>query len=531
MLSCGEQLIRLLENYGIDTAFGIPGTHTIELYRGLQNSPIKHVTPRHEQGAGFMADGYARVTGKPALCLTVSGPGALNIAGAMGQALQDSVPMLVISADNATEHAGLGQGRLHETNDISAAMAQCSIWSHRVTAASQLPDVIGRAFALFASARPGPVHIAMPLNITTAEGSAIDTKARPLPTLTAPDSRAIDQAVGLLENAKTPLLVLGGGSAACPMLATQLAEKLQAVTTLTHNARGLLPAQHPLLLRASPSMPAARSLYENSDVILAIGTEFSETDYDFFFDGNFKLSSKVVRVDIDHAQLTRNINADIAIQADAGLAMKALLEKLDHVEADTKTAEQRAQNANASAANDKNSDYQTLFDCILETLPDTVLLGDSTQPAYFAADQYFPNHPRRFASAATGYGTLGYALPAAFGAKLGKPELPVIALIGDGGLQFSINELAAGVEAGLSIAILVWNNTRYEMIAQNFESAGMKPMACDIYTPDFIKIAQGYGCQALRVETIDQLTQALSAAQKNACPTLIELREDDFLQQ
>ena len=145
MATCGEVLVGMLEAYGIDTAFGIPGTHTIELYRGLPATGIRHVTPRHEQGAGFMADGYARVSGRPAVCFTVSGPGALNISGAMGQALQDSVPMLVISADNNSWERGLGEGRLHETRNLQAAMAECSVWNHTLMRPAELPKVLARA--------------------------------------------------------------------------------------------------------------------------------------------------------------------------------------------------------------------------------------------------------------------------------------------------------------------------------------------------------------------------------------------------
>ncbi|MDG2325373.1 MAG: thiamine pyrophosphate-dependent enzyme, partial [Halioglobus sp.] len=177
-----------------------------------------------------------------------------------------------------------------------------------------------------------------------------------------------------------------------------------------------------------------------------------------------------------------------------------------------------------------SSDYQVFLDTLQRALPGAAVMGDSTQPAYFAAAQYHAPQPRRFASAATGYGTLGYALPAAFGARLGLPETPVIALIGDGGLQFTINELSTAVEAELSVAVVVWNNERYEMIAQNFDAAGMKPIACDIHTPDFLAIAQGYGCRAVQVTSLSELEAALVASQDFAGPTVIEAREEDFLQ-
>ncbi|MFZ1295246.1 MAG: thiamine pyrophosphate-binding protein, partial [Pseudomonadales bacterium] len=180
MASCGEVLALLLEAHGIEIAFGIPGTHTIELYRGIPQTRIRHVTPRHEQGAGFMADGYARVCGKPALCITVSGPGAFNIATAMGQALQDSVPMLVISADNNSWEKSLGEGRLHETRNLQAAMAECSRWSHTLTRPDELPRILARAFAIFRSQRPGPVHLSLPLDVITADASHVAPDAWPV---------------------------------------------------------------------------------------------------------------------------------------------------------------------------------------------------------------------------------------------------------------------------------------------------------------------------------------------------------------
>jgi len=524
-MTCGEYLAQMLAACGIKLAFGIPGTHTIELYRGLPASGIRHITPRHEQGAGFMADGYARVTGKPAVCLTVSGPGALNIATAMGQALQDSVPMLVISADNSRHQLGLGEGRLHETRNLQAAMAECSVWSHRLLRADEIPRVLARAFAIFASERPGPVHISIPQDVITADASHLQIAPWPLPSRPGPDLAAIAQAAQLLNSAERPVIALGGGSADAAALVRELAALLDAPVTCTHNARGILPPEDPLLVASSPSLPAVRSLYESADVVLAIGTEFSETDYDFFFDGGFRLGGKLVRIDIDGAQLCRNVRPDVAIRADSGLALAALLPLLQRRERNGagRTA------ATLAATTGHRADYQAVLDCLQAALPGTVLMADSTQPAYFAAAQYHPPVPRSFASAATGYGTLGYALPAAIGAKLARPGAPVIALIGDGGLQFTLPELASAVEAGVGIAVVVWNNSRYEMIAQNFIDAGMAPIACDPHTPDFVAIARAMGCVAERAANLVQLEQLLRTSAGRSVPTLIELQERDFL--
>ena len=524
--TCGEVLVAMLENYGIDTVFGIPGTHTIELYRGLPQTNLTHITPRHEQGAGFMADGYARVTGRPAACFTVSGPGAFNIATAMGQALQDSIPMLVISADNCTYQRGLGEGRLHETRNLQAAMAECSVWSHTVLRAEDLPRILARAFGIFASARPGPVHLTLPVDVITALATDISTTPWPLPSRPGPDSVSIVKAAELLNSAKRPVIALGGGSVGAAEEILALAMLLDAPVTLTHNAKGVLPPDHPLLIQSSPSFAPVRELYRQADVILGIGTEFSETDYDFFFDGQFSLGGKLIRIDIDSTQLLRNVRPDIAIQADSRLAVLQLLESITDQDRD---GGGRTAKVNQLVKSLDSADYQSFLDCFQRALPGAVVVGDSTQPAYFAASQYHPPVPRRFASAATGYGTLGYALPAAFGAKLAMPDTPVIALIGDGGLQFTINELSSGVEAGLGVAVVVWNNQRYEMIAQNFEDAGMAPIACDIHTPDFISIAKAYGCSAKRVTSLGELELELQQSQRRSVPTLIEVMEEDFL--
>lgn len=526
MATCGEILAKTMEAYGIEVAFGIPGTHTIELYRGLPQTKIRHVTPRHEQGAGFMADGYARVTGKPAACITVSGPGAYNIATAMGQALQDSVPMLVISADNNTWEKGLGEGRLHETRDIQAAMAECSVWSHTLSRPDELPKVMARAFAIFNCQRPGPVHIAMPLNVITANADGVPMDAWPVPSRPAPAIAHLKTAAAMLNSAHKPVVAIGGGAVDAADLVRQLVDKLDAPVTVTHNAKGILAPDHPLHVRSNPSYQPIRDLYSEADVVLGIGTEFSETDYDLFFNGGFALNGKVIRIDIDAAQLSRNVRSDVAIHSDASHALEALVPM---VEQKQRGGDERTAAVQSALESLNDPDYQIFLDGLQEALPGSILVADSTQPAYFAAAQYEAPAPRRFASAATGYGTLGYALPAAFGAKLAQPDLPVIALIGDGGLQFTINDLSTAVEAEISVAVVIWNNQRYEMIAQNFVDAGMEPIACDIHTPDFLAIAEGYGCPAYRATTIEELKNRLQEAQQQKVPTFIELMESDFL--
>ncbi len=257
MTTVGEALIALLEAHGVDIVFGIPGVHTVELYRGLAGSRIRHVTPRHEQGAGFMADGYARASGKPGVAFVITGPGLTNTITAMGQARADSVPMLVISGVNATATLGRGLGYLHELPDQQGMMAKVAAFSERITDPTRLPAVLARAFDLFRSARPGPVHIEIPLDVMglpTEAMKPVRSEARP----STPDAVAVSRAVALLDNARRPLILAGGGARNAEAALRLLAERLDAPVVQTANARGLMHG-HALAVPASPSLKAVRA--------------------------------------------------------------------------------------------------------------------------------------------------------------------------------------------------------------------------------------------------------------------------------
>ena len=272
MRTVGMYLAELLEAYGVEVIFGIPGVHTVELYRGLPNTKIRHVTPRHEQGAGFMADGYARVSGRPGVCFIITGPGMTNIATAMAQAYADSVPMLVISAVNALGQIGSGEGWLHELQDQRQLVRQVSAFSHTIMTPAELPKVVARAFASFAGARPRPVHIELPLDIITAPADKLPPiRAIVPPSPPAPSATALEKAANWLNNCSAPVLLLGGGAQDAGPFVRALAERLDAPTVMSVNGRGLLPPGHPLAVPCSPSMPPTMRLIESADVILAIG--------------------------------------------------------------------------------------------------------------------------------------------------------------------------------------------------------------------------------------------------------------------
>jgi acetolactate synthase-1/2/3 large subunit len=525
MTTLGEKLPLLLKAYGVELIFGIPGVHTVELYRGLPASGIRHVSPRHEQGAGFMADGYARASGKLGVCFIITGPGMTNIATAMGQAYGDSIPMLVISSVNACAELGRGDGRLHELPDQRALVAGISAFSHTLRSPEDLPEVLARAFAIFEGARPRPVHIEIPLDVIIASADDLPITRAPRAARPTPDAEAITAAATLLRSAKSPIIVLGGGTVDASKEARALVQTLGAATILTINAKGVLPSDHPFNLGATlPQLPVLEAL-QSADVVLAIGTELSETDT-LLFGGDLKLAGKVIRIDIDPAQRDRNARAEIGITADAASAMAALTAALTGFAPPAENAV-RAKTLRHTATDSILPVYAThgrILEAAATTLPGLIIVGDSTQPIYGGNLSFGASAPRTWFNASTGYGTLGYALPAALGAKLGRPELPVMAVIGDGGILFTIGELASAVELGLPLAILLWNNSGYGEIKRYMADRAIPQIGVDIYTPDFQTIAKGFGLKTLQVETLPDFVAALADL---TGPTLIEIAEKD----
>lgn len=534
MATCGEVLVKLLEGYGVEQVFGIPGVHTVELYRGLAGSSIRHVTPRHEQGAGFMADGYARVSGKPGVCFIITGPGMTNITTAMGQAYADSIPMLVISSVQSRSQLGGGRGKLHELPNQSALVGGVAAFSHTLMSAAELPGVLARAFAVFQAGRPRPVHIEIPLDVLVEDADAWLASVPVNISRAGAAPHAVKQMAGLLATARRPLILAGGGAIDAAAELTELAEGLGAPVALTINAKGLLPARHPLLIGSTQSLVATRALVAEADVVLAIGTELAETDYDITFAGGFEIPGALLRIDIDPDQTVRNYPPHLALVADARIAARAVLDELGR----QPLAERHADWGPARAARlraelqdswDAATRAQTVFlDTVLQTLPEAVFVGDSTQPVYSGNLTFNLEQPRRWFNSSTGYGTLGYALPAAIGAWLGGKDLghgrpAVVCLIGDGGLQFTLPELASAVEARTPVIVLLWNNQGYEEIKKYMLNRAIEPVGVDIHTPDFIGVAKALGCFAEAIDDVPSLRTALLAARERQGPTLIEI--------
>jgi acetolactate synthase-1/2/3 large subunit len=274
--------------------------------------------------------------------------------------------------------------------------------------------------------------------------------------------------------------------------------------------------------------------------VLAVGTELAETDYDVTFQGHFKIPGTLLRIDIDPDQTVRNFMPTVALVSDAQTAAEALLAAVKGEQLPARLNDwghQRAATlrAHLDAGWDEATRGQTLFlNTVLEVLPNVVLVGDSTQPVYTGNLTLDLNHPRRWFNSSTGYGTLGYGLPAAVGAWLGSQDKgecnPVACLIGDGGLQFTLSELASAVEARTPIIVLLWNNQGYEEIKKYMVNRNIEPVGVDIYTPDFIGVARALGCAAEAISTVEQLKAALTAANDRPGPTLIEIDQRQWMQ-
>lgn len=520
-LTVGEALVGMLEQAGVDTVFGIPGVHTIELYRGLAASSIRHITPRHEQGAGFMADGYARVAGRPGVCFVITGPGLTNTLTAMAQARADSIPMLVISGVNATATLGKARGHLHELPDQAALAATVALWSHTLTDPADLGEVLARAFSVMTSGRPGPVHIEIPTDVMKLPADAADfimPELRPR----HPTAADLETAASLCKQARSPAILIGGGAVRHVEAVRHFAETLDAPVISTTNARGIM-ADHPLDVPASPSLGCVRHLLNSSDLVLALGTELGPTDCDMYEDGKFRLPGNLIRVDVADDQLTRGAHATLAIHADVG----AFLEDMLNAAAGWKHGRAADGASRASAARDQAKaelggtylDYVDVLQEIWQALPDATLVGDSTQLTY--AGNLYVQAPRKTAwfNSATGFGTLGYAAPAAIGAALGHPERPVVALLGDGGFQFTLAELGSARDCNADVAFLVWNNSGYLEIETSMTSAQITPIGVTPTAPDFSAVAAAYGLPSRRVDTREGLVSALKELPR---PCLIE---------
>jgi 5-guanidino-2-oxopentanoate decarboxylase len=525
-MTCGEAVMKLLAAYEVDTVFGMAGTMTLELYRGIARTGIRHVQCRNEQGASLMADGYARATGKPGVCTIIGGPGVTNAATGMAQAFSDSQPMLVLSGASPTFTHGKGWGAIHELDDQAAVTAGFTAFSAMVRHPEEVPELIARAYAVFRGSRPRPVHLSLPRDVLPAAVEA-DWKTRRAPSLPMPDPAAIEEAADALARAKRPLIFVGGGAVGTRAALTEIAERIGAPVLATNAGKGILPESHPLSLGASILQEASQQALAEADVVLLVGSEVAAGDH---FVTKLEIPGDIIRIDIDPTELTSLYPAAVPIQADARAALPALLTALAGRKALARSeGERRVREIlgrNAAKMTDLEKLHARVWKILRAALPqDAIVMGDATQIVY-TGTAAMPMEMERCWYYSGNYCALGFALPMAIGAKIGAPQRPVIAVAGDGGVMFTVNELATAAEERVALPVIVWNNDALKAIADGMDERQIPRIGVEPRSPDFLQLAQSLGCHATRAASAEQLGQSVRNALVADRPTLIEVRQD-----
>jgi acetolactate synthase-1/2/3 large subunit len=525
MTTCGATLAGLLELHGVELVFGIPGVHTLEIYRGLADSSIRHVTPRHEQGAAFMADGYARVSGRPGVCLLITGPGVTNAATAVASAYHDSQPVLIVSSATATRDARRNRGPLHDLPDQQAFMSTITAFSETVGEPGQLAPALERAFEVLEGPRPRPVHVGIPIDVLASPASEdAPARAASRPSRPTAASGELERAREMLREASRPMILLGGGAIDAGEPALRVSAATGAPIVTTTNGKGAVPEDHPAALGCTTTLQPVFGALEQADVVLAVGTEFSENDY-YYQGGLPSFGGRLIRVDVDPAQLTGGREPDLALLGDATDTLSALAASLEPSGAD-RAGEAASRAAELRDALEFWPGADAAFgvlDAIASALPpDAIIAADSTQLAYVAGCYLTVRRPRSYLCPA-GYGTLGPGLPMAIGAKLAAPERPVACLVGDGGLLFTVAELATAVQLGLPLAVILWQNHGYGEIRDSMDRVNVPHIGTEGSAEDYLGIARGFGCHAVRAQDLEQVADATRTALSADRPTLIEV--------
>jgi thiamine pyrophosphate-dependent acetolactate synthase large subunit-like protein len=513
----GAAVVESLAAHGVDTVFGIPGTHNLEIYRHFPATGIRAITPRHEQGAGYAAEAYARVTGRPGVVVATSGPGLTNTMTAAATAYAESQPMLIVSSGMPTGTEGCDLGQLHEAKNTSAAMDQLIRWSRRVRTADEAAEAVTDAFESFSAGRPRPVHIEIPVDVLEAPWAGQTRMAAKTPALLA-DSAAVRRVAEVLAAADRPMIIAGGGAVDAQDELTALATVLGAPVATTVNGKGVIDETHPLSVGASVRLRAVQKAAADSDALLVVGTELGDSD---LWEGQIR-GGTVIRCDIDPAQLNKNCAADHALLGDAATTIAALETALP---ADRLTTGQRAAALRAACREEAAKDaggYAEINAAMRAALPPAgVLTGDSSQVTYFGSVHFFDMPaPRRFCYS-PGFATLGYGLPAGLGAAIGLPGTPVAVLLGDGALMFSVQELITLVEQRLPVPVVVVDNGGYQEIRDQEAARGIPPIGVELRTPDFAALAVAMGARGVRTTATGDLTDLARDALGADGPTLI----------
>ncbi|GHD78775.1 acetolactate synthase-1/2/3 large subunit [Salinibacterium amurskyense] len=514
--NAGLALMTVLRNYGIDTIFGIPGTHNLELYRSLSALGIHPVTTRHEQGASYGSDGWSQQTGLPGVVITTSGPGLLNALSGAGTAYCESRPMILISPGVAEGSEFADNGALHETKDSTGAAGAIVEWSRRVTSATDAVTAVHDAFELFRYGRPRPVHIEIPLNVLESASDCPEEllRARPERARAAADAGAVERAAEILAAAAHPVIIAGGGASRIGSELTALAESLNAPVVTTLNGKASIPETHPLSLASEIRLPVIHELINQSDAVLIIGSKLGEAE---LWGGVIEPAGTVIRIDVLESQLNKNVASDLGLIGDSAVIVGQLRDALaTRTITGNATTAAELDTVRATAVREAQEVSPTLHrvaTMINEAIPENAIVaGDSSQITYFgmaSVVRQVTSHSFLYTPA---YATLGYGLPATLGAKVASPDRPVVCVLGDGALMFAVQEFITAIEQGLDVTIVCVDNGGYAEINQNERDRGITPVGVVLAQPNWSVLSAAFGGHGFSVTQPEQLTETVAQA-------------------
>jgi acetolactate synthase I/II/III large subunit len=517
----GGALVQALIDHEVDTVFGLPGAQIYGLFDALAqaNGSIRTIGARHEQGAAYMAYGYARASGRPGVYTVVPGPGMLNTGAALLTAYGANAPVLCLTGQVTSDYLGRERGQLHELRDHLGVLRALTKWAERVEHPTQAPLLVARAFQEMLSGRQGPVALEAPWDFFTRRAHVPTVHRLPRLPNPEPDCDQIEAAARALAAARLPMIFVGGGALEASAAITELAEALVAPVVSFRAGRGVVSDAHPMGL----TVASGACLWPRCDVAIAIGTRFEVPDMRWH---HRPRDLKLIRIDIDPAEM-RRLPVDIGIVADAERAVRALLPELSSQGVRrSRRAEEIAEAKQAAAkAVLKVQPQIDYLNVIRNVLPADGFFVDEVSQVGFTSWFAFPVYqPRTFVS--SGYqGTLGFGFPTALGVKMAFPHRAVVSITGDGGFMFAVQELATAVQYGINLVTVIFNNESYGNVRrdQQQQFAG-RLIGADLVNPDFVRLAESFGVTARGVTSPGDLQPALEAALAAGAPRVIEVR-------
>lgn len=500
-----SRLVEALEQLGVELVFGLPGVHNLPIWKALSESPIRLVGVRHEQTAAYAADGYARAAGRLGVAVVTTGPGAANTLGATGEAMAAGSPVLVIATDTASalRREGVYRGTLHETRDQTAMFVPVTKSARAVTGADEIATAALELGSLALSAPTGPVYLGVPTDLLSQEVSGAPDEASPAP---APSSRAslsveaLDRACELMAGAARPLVWAGGGAlrAGAGALVGELATALAAPVVTTYMGRGLLAPEHPCAVPGPVHAPEVGALWDEADVVVAIGTDFDGTNTQ-----NWQMPAPptLIAINIDEIDAGKSYPPELTLVGDARAVLEQLVPRVAPREGLDELERRLAEIGSAVSAWVQSDDEQAarLLEIVHRTLaPETVVVTDMCIPGYWLGGYWQVPRPRKLGYP-LGWGTLGFGFPASLGAALAGAG-PTVCLCGDGGFMYACGELATVVQERIPLTVVVVDDGGYGMLRFDQELAGEEPFGVDLLGPDFAALAASFGLPASVVE-------------------------------